>query len=30
MGIRAERNRTNPDLGVLSGRLLFAVAEGRC
>jgi hypothetical protein len=25
MGIRAERNRTNPDLGVLSGRLLFAV-----
>lgn len=22
---RAERNRTNPDLGVLSGRLLFAV-----
>jgi DNA-binding MarR family transcriptional regulator len=25
MGIRAERNRTDPDLGVLSGRLLFAV-----
>jgi DNA-binding MarR family transcriptional regulator len=25
MGIRAERNRTNPDLGVLAGRLLFAV-----
>jgi DNA-binding MarR family transcriptional regulator len=25
MGTRAERNRSNPDLGVLSGRLLFAV-----
>jgi DNA-binding MarR family transcriptional regulator len=25
MGSRGERNRTNPDLGVLSGRLLFAV-----
>ena len=25
MGVRAERNRTNPDLGVLAGRLLFAV-----
>jgi DNA-binding MarR family transcriptional regulator len=25
MGMRAERNRTNPDLGVLAGRLLFAV-----
>ncbi|TCO50646.1 MarR family winged helix-turn-helix transcriptional regulator [Actinocrispum wychmicini] len=25
MGTRAERNRTNPDLGVLAGRLLFAV-----
>jgi DNA-binding MarR family transcriptional regulator len=25
MGTRGERNRTNPDLGVLAGRLLFAV-----
>lgn len=25
MVTRAERNRTNPDLGVLAGRLLFAV-----
>ncbi len=25
MGTRAERNRSNPDLGVLAGRLLFAV-----
>nr|CEL21387.1 Transcriptional regulator, MarR family [Kibdelosporangium sp. MJ126-NF4]CTQ96046.1 Transcriptional regulator, MarR family [Kibdelosporangium sp. MJ126-NF4] len=25
MTSRAQRNRTNPDLGVLSGRLLFAV-----
>ena len=25
MSTRAERNRTNPDLGVLAGRLLFAV-----
>lgn len=27
MGTRAERNRTNPDLGVLAGRLLFAIQE---
>ncbi|MCF6421327.1 MULTISPECIES: hypothetical protein [Amycolatopsis] len=25
MVTRAERNATNPDLGVLAGRLLFAV-----
>jgi DNA-binding MarR family transcriptional regulator len=25
MGTRSERNKTNPDLGVLAGRLLFAV-----
>src|SRR3954452_25288481 len=27
MATRAERNQTNPDLGVLSGRLLFAVQK---
>ena len=27
MGTRAERNRTNPDLGVLAGRLLFAIQQ---
>ena len=27
MASRAERNRTNPDLGVLAGRLLFAVQQ---
>ena len=25
MGTRTERNKTNPDLGVLAGRLLFAI-----
>ena len=27
MGTRSERNKTNPDLGVLAGRLLFAVQQ---
>src|SRR5215472_15831262 len=27
VGTRAERNRTNPDLGVLAGRLLFAIQQ---
>lgn len=27
MASRAERNRTNPDLGVLAGRLLFAIQQ---
>ncbi|QUQ66088.1 MarR family winged helix-turn-helix transcriptional regulator [Kutzneria sp. CA-103260] len=27
MGTRSERNKTNPDLGVLSGRLLFAIQQ---
>ena len=27
MTTRAERNSTNPDLGVLAGRLLFAVQD---
>src|SRR5689334_941103 len=27
MAGRAERNRTNPDLGVLAGRLLFAIQQ---
>ncbi len=27
MGTRTERNQTNPDLGVLAGRLLFAIQQ---
>jgi DNA-binding MarR family transcriptional regulator len=27
VGSRAERNKTNPDLGVLAGRLLFAIQQ---